>query len=245
MVVTRASADAECAVLVASGLYNGHDAAPRPGVPWLPTAAARRLNVQAQWAGTDAHGAPRGVILTWSPVAGATSYTVYRGTIIAPRPAGLATVLRRGVTATAFVDPEVGMGVDTITFYQVTAVNAAATAASRRRPSPGLVTSTVPVVVQGTLVQVSGPHLWLKTPTRGRCARRALRARNTSYSAPPIRWTPRPRSLRLRRHAHRRAASAGGPVADCGRAQGAESGRPAEPGYRGAGAGAGRDRTRQ
>jgi hypothetical protein len=141
--------------LTCSGIVRAAAPGPRPATP---------TNVQAQWAGTDAHGMPRGVILTWSPVAGATSYTVYRGTIIAPRPAGVAAVLRRGVTATTFFDPEIGMGVDTITFYQVTAVNAAGESGKSATASPGLVSATVPVVVQGTLVQVSGLHLWLKTP---------------------------------------------------------------------------------
>ena len=96
------------------------------------------------------------MVLHWDAVPGAANYNIYRGTHVVPQPAGVTTLLTRGVTGTTFVDADVSMGVDTIPVYQVTAVSpgtavtAVGESAKSNRAEPTAPTGDVRAMIQGT-----------------------------------------------------------------------------------------------
>lgn len=137
---------------------------PTPTPTFIPAAPT---NVMAHWAGTDPGGRPVGVVLTWNAVPGATSYNIYRAARVVPQPVGQTAILHRGAPAPLFIDPSVGMGVDVVSFYQVTAVNSAGESAKSRVAVPGFPVADIPVVIQGTVIKVSGHTITIKTPDRG------------------------------------------------------------------------------
>ncbi|MBV9867002.1 MAG: hypothetical protein JO316_16740 [Abitibacteriaceae bacterium] len=128
------------------------------------TVPAAPTGVTAHWAGTDPNGHPTGVVLTWNPVPGATSYNIYRRTQVVPQPADQTALFKRGETDTTFIDPTVSMGVDVVYVYQVTAVNKAGESPKSNAVSPALPVADVPTVIQGNVTEIKGTMVKVKTP---------------------------------------------------------------------------------
>lgn len=122
------------------------DARDTPDAPATAVKAAKKpvapTQLKAQWAGKDANGHLAGVLLTWHAVLGATSYNVYRGSQVIPRPAGPTTIIAYGVKTATFSDPSVSMGIDVIYHYQITAVNAAGESAKSNSAAPSVASTT-------------------------------------------------------------------------------------------------------
>ena len=89
-------------------------------------------DLDARWANRDFKGA----ILNWQPSAGATSYNIYRATQVIPKPPPPTMLYKKGVKGTTFFDPNVTIGIDTITIYQVTAVNSSGESKKSNIASP-------------------------------------------------------------------------------------------------------------
>lgn len=131
------------------------------------TLPAAPVNVVAHWAGTDPSGRPVGAVLTWNAVPGATSYNIYRAARPVPQAARQTAIFHRGAPATFFIDPTASMGIDVVYFYQVTAVNSAGESPKSSVTVPGFPVADVPVVIQGTVMKVSGRTATVKTPDSG------------------------------------------------------------------------------
>jgi len=137
------------ATLALSLLVASHQASAQIAVP-PPT------GVTATWAGYTTSGQVIGVSLTWKVDSAATSYNIYRGTGIAPQPPGASTLIATGVTGTKFYDPGITIGVDTYTFYQVTAVN---NLGQSQKSAPAIAAQlpAVQTTIQGTILATPGP----------------------------------------------------------------------------------------
>jgi|GEM_PF-7091262 len=98
---------------------------------------------------------------------GASSYSVYSGSQVVPQPVGATFLLQRGVQDTFFIDAQARVGVDTIPFYQVTAVNAAGESPKSNKAQLSAPAVELPVVIQGTVVQSNGKTALVKTPDHG------------------------------------------------------------------------------
>ncbi len=90
--------------------------------------------------GVSAVAAAGQIAISWSPVAGAASYNLYRGAA-----SGAETLYKSGLTATSYVDS--GLGNGKTYYYYVAAVDSAgtgpdSTAVSATTPVPGTVTVT-------------------------------------------------------------------------------------------------------
>ncbi|MBV9865704.1 MAG: hypothetical protein JO316_10160 [Abitibacteriaceae bacterium] len=142
-------------------------AGPDPGSGSVAKGPAAPTDLKAHWAGTDPNGRAVGVVLTWNAVPGATSYNVYSGSQVVPQPLGETFLLQRGVKDTFFIDGAARVGIDTIPFYQVTAVNAAGESPKSNKAQPSAPAVELPVVIQGTVVPSNGKTILVKTPDHG------------------------------------------------------------------------------
>jgi hypothetical protein len=129
------------------------------------------------------------VTLSWTPVATAASYNVYRGTATG---AQSATAIASGLTTSALVDA--GLANGTTYFYKVTAVgpggeSARSTEASATRFAPLLAPTGVAAAPGDTTVSLS----WLPVPTHFRTASIAARRPAPKVRRPSRRVSRSPR----------------------------------------------------
>ena len=103
-------------------------------------AGANAISLTLPPAGLTATGGASSIALAWTPVTGAISYNVYRGTA-----AGAETLLADGVTSASYIDQTVAA--NTTYYYVVTAVNGNA---------PPLPDESAPSAEATTFVPVSG-----------------------------------------------------------------------------------------
>lgn len=139
---------------VASALAFALSTAPK--VAQAQIAVPPPTGLAATWAGYTVGGQVVGVSLTWKAATSATSYDVYRGTALAGQTLGNSTLIATGVTSTKFYDPGITMGIDTVTFYQVSAVNNL----GESQKTPPVVAAQLPAVqstIQGVVLATPGP----------------------------------------------------------------------------------------
>lgn len=108
------------------------------------------------WAGYNVSGQVVGVLLTWNVDSSATSYNVYRGTAVVGQQIGTSTLIASGVTLTQYYDPGITMGIDTVTYYQISAVNSLGESA-KTTPVVAAQFPAIPSTIQGVIIPTPGP----------------------------------------------------------------------------------------
>jgi fibronectin type 3 domain-containing protein len=119
------------------------------------TAASIPLTCQtpaAPSAGLTATNSAGAITVSWTAVAGATAYTVYRSTSLG----GSYTAISSNQTAATYTDPAAGLTNGTTYYYEVSASNANHQCASAQSAAVSVASCTIPVAPAGLSARRSG-----------------------------------------------------------------------------------------
>jgi fibronectin type 3 domain-containing protein len=145
--------DSDTALLVGTTYYyevtaNGACTAPSTAVS-IPLTCQTPAAPSAGLTATNSAGA---ITVSWTAVAGATAYTVYRGT----SSGGTYTAISSNQTAATYTDPAAGLTNGTTYYYKISASNANHQCASAQSAAVSVASCTIPVAPAGLTARRSG-----------------------------------------------------------------------------------------